>query len=63
MTKNVGMISLVMFGFNLGLNLCYEFTGNLYKALPRFGDLSSCCCLGLLSQLVCSILTTWKRLM
>ena len=32
-----------------------------YMALPRFGEFCSCCCLPLLSQLVCSILATWER--
>ena len=31
-------------------------TGNLYKAVPRFGEFCSCYCLPLLPQLACSIL-------
>ena len=36
-------------------------TGNLYKAVPRFGEFCSCCCLPLLPQLAGSILATWER--
>ena len=36
-------------------------TGNLFKAVPRFGELCSCCCLPLLPQLACNILATWER--
>ena len=39
----------------------WALTGNLYKAVPRFGEFCACCCLLLLSQLVCSILATWER--
>ena len=35
---------------------------NLYKAVPRFGEFCSCCCLPLLPQLACSILATWELL-
>ena len=31
------------------------------KALPRFGELYSCCCLPLLPHLDCSIIATWER--
>ena len=36
-------------------------TGNLYKAVPRFGEFCFCFCLPLLPQLVCSILTTMYK--
>ena len=32
-----------------------------YKAVPRFGEFCSCCCLPLLPQLARSILATWER--
>ena len=35
-------------------------TRNRYKAVPRFGELYSCCCLPLLPQYACSILATWE---
>ena len=38
-----------------------ETTGNLVKAIPRFGEFCSCCCSPLLPQLACSILATWER--
>ena len=36
------------------------YTGLHYKAVPRFGEFCSCCCLPLLPQLACSILATWE---
>ena len=36
-------------------------TGLDYKAVPRLGQLCSCCCLPILPQLACSILATWGR--
>ena len=36
-------------------------TGNLYKAVPRFGELCSCCCLPHLTELACSILPTMYK--
>ena len=36
-------------------------TGNLYKAVPRFGEFCFCCCSPLLPQLACSILATWEQ--
>ena len=43
------------------LNWTDSSTGNLYKAVPRFGEFWSCCCLPLLHQLACNILATWER--
>ena len=39
-----------------------RYTGNLYKAVPRFGEFCSCCFLPLLPQLACGILATWNGL-
>ena len=39
----------------------WNITGNLYNALPRFGEFCSCCCLPLLPQLAFSLLATWER--
>ena len=36
-------------------------TGLDYEAIPRFSEFFSCCCLPLLPQLDCSILTTWEQ--
>ena len=36
-------------------------TGNLYKAVPRFGEFCLCCCLPLLPQLASSILAIWEQ--
>ena len=43
------------------LKNCQCTTGLHYKAVSRFGDFCSCCCLPLLPWLACSILTTWER--
>ena len=40
---------------------CSQYTGSLYKAIPRFGEFWSCCCLPLLPQIACSIPATWKQ--
>ena len=43
-----------------GLTVALNSTGNLYKAVPRFGEFCSWCCLPLLTQVDCSILATWE---
>ena len=48
------------FGTNYGL-LPPASTGLDWRAVPRFGKYSSCCCLPLLPQFACSILATWER--
>ena len=39
----------------------WRCTGYLSKAVKRFGEFCSCCCIPLLPQLACSILATWER--
>ena len=50
-----------MTDFMPGATRACDITGNLYEAVPRFGEFCSCCCLPLLPQLACSILATWER--
>ena len=38
-----------------------DITGLHYKAVTRFDEFCSCCCLPLQPQLACSTLTTWER--
>ena len=43
-------------GSRLSKEQLVQFTGLDYKAVPRFGEFCSCCCLPPLPQLACSIL-------
>ena len=48
-------VSLEEFGFDHA-NKHSLYAGLAYKAVPRFGEFRSCCCLALLPQLACHIL-------
>ena len=55
-------LSLCLIGPTMAAATCHlARTGNLLKAVARFGEFCSWCCLPLLPQLTCSILATWKR--